>query len=123
MANESSLDLSVELLVQGLIGLLVLLWALKDAVPAYRAMRAASKSADPMVAAMSISWDRDQQERLLQLMERIAKANEVQAERQTALADQQRVDLNDKIDVLMEELRRKEREVKDLHALRSPRRR
>lgn len=107
MANGSGLDLSVELIVQGLIGFFVVLWALKDAVPAYRAMKN-QKPADPMATAMSIVWDRDERERFLQLMERMTIASETQARQQTAIADQQRVEMNSHIDNLLHALREKE---------------
>lgn len=107
MANGSGLDLSVELIVQGLIGFFVVLWALKDAVPAYRAMKN-RKPADPMATAMSIVWDRDERERFLQLMERMMIASETQARQQTAIADQQHADMNSKIDSLMRALQDKE---------------
>lgn len=114
-------ELTRELVVQGLIGLLLLLWAAKDALPTYRSMKNAAKTTsatsttNAMVAAVSMAWDRDQQERLLQLMERIAAANELQARNQSGMADtwsdmadQQRRDMNERIDSLLKALERKE---------------
>lgn len=111
-------ELSRELVIQGLVGLFILLWAAKDALPTYRAMKASAQSpssTNTMVAAMSMSWDRDQQERLLQIMERIAHANELQAKNQTGMADtwsdmaeQQRRDMHERIDSLLKALERKE---------------
>ena len=106
--------LTPEMVVQGLIGLLLLLWAAKDALPLYKSMKNAAHTAsatsttNAMVAAVSMAWDRDQQERLLQIMERIAAANELQARNQTTMADQQRNDMTERMNDLLKALERKE---------------
>lgn len=110
MASAGGLSLTSDLVVQGLIGLFILLWAVKDAIPKYREMKKASHP-DPMVGAMSMAWDRDMQERMLQIMERMAVASEVQAKSQTAIVDQRRHDMNERIDDLMKALERKEDQI------------
>jgi ABC-type phosphate/phosphonate transport system substrate-binding protein len=71
----------------------------------------AATQPNPMVAAVSMAWDRDMQERFLQLIERMAKAAEEQAEFQkhmsgswAAMSDHQRDDMNKKIERLLEAL-------------------
>lgn len=131
MATESDFVLTRDLIVQGLVGLFILLWAAKDALPTYRAMKAASKAspANAMVAAVSMAWDRDQQERLLQIMERIAAASEKQAHNQanmsgtwSEMADQQRRDMHERIESLLKALERKEDQLSAMIA-QPPRRR
>lgn len=114
MASVVGFDLTPDLIVQGVIGLLVFFWALKDAVPKYREMRKAAHP-DPILTAMSMSWDRDMQERMLQLLERMTIAAELQARQQTEMvgtwdkmADQRQHDMNEKINDLMKILERKE---------------
>ena len=116
MASVVGFDLTPDLVVQGVIGLLVFFWALKDAVPKYREMRKAAHP-DPILTAMSLSWDRDMQERMLQVLERMAKAQEMQAELQKNMAgswdtmvDQRQQNMSEKIDELMEKLANKERD-------------
>lgn len=114
MASVSGFDLTPDLLVQGLIGASIALWALKDAIPIYRNMKKAAHP-DPMVAAVSMAWDRDMQERLLQIHERMAAALEVQAKLQADMAgswdqmvDQRQQQMNERIDDLLKALELKE---------------
>lgn len=108
-------ELSAEMIVQGLAALFLLLWAGGNAVKARRDTRNATKP-NPMIAAVSMAWDRDMQERFLQLLERMAKAAEEQASLQgkmagswAAMSDRQREDLEEKIERLMKALDRTER--------------
>ena len=107
--------LNTDIILQGLTGLFILFWAFKEArkvkEETSKALTASPAQKNPMVAAIGMAWDRDQLERLLQLVERIAKAQEVQAaevqkvaKAQEALANQQQADLQDKIDRLMDRL-------------------
>lgn len=112
--SAGGIPFDTDLAVQGLIGAFVFFWALKDAVPLYRQMKK-NAHPDPMVAAMSATWDRDMQERLLQIMERMAKAQETQADLQKnmagswdVMADQRQQDMNEKIELLLKALDRKE---------------
>lgn len=112
-------ELTPDLLLQGIAGLLIFFWALKDAWPLYRATKNKTP-VDPMVAAVSMAWDRDMQERLLQIMERMAAAQEAQAKNQTAMAqtwgsmeDRQRIEMNERIDELLKALERKEQQLSD----------
>lgn len=104
--------LNFDIILQGLTGLFILLWAFKEArkvkEETAKALSGSAAQKNPMVAAIGMAWDRDQLERLLQLVERIAKAQEVQAaevqkvaKAQEALANQQQIDLQEKIDALM----------------------
>lgn len=103
-------ELTVELLVQGLAAFFIFLWAGRNALQARRETVAATQP-NPMVAAISMSWDRDMQERFLQLIERMAKASEEQAALQAkmagswaAMSDRQREDLDEKIERLLKAL-------------------
>lgn len=103
-------ELSTELIVQGLAALFLLLWAGRQAVQA-RKDTVNATSVNPMAAAVSMAWDRDMQERLLQLLERMAKAAESQAAMQEAMStswkamsDRQREDMNEKIERLLKAL-------------------
>lgn len=107
-------SLTNEMVVQGLIGLLLFFWALKDALPAYRAHKKSSPD-NPIVTAMSMSWDRDMQERLLQILERMAAAAELQAKQQISMSgswqemsDRQKVEMNERFENLLDALRRAE---------------
>lgn len=114
MASAAGFELTTDFIVPGITGLLLLGWALKDAVPKFREMKNAVHP-NPMVAAMSMTWDRDMQERLLQIHERMAVALELQAKQQIemagswgAMVDQRQQDMNEKIDDLMRALAKKE---------------
>jgi ABC-type phosphate/phosphonate transport system substrate-binding protein len=103
-------ELTTELLVQGLAALFLLLWAGRNALQAKRDTVTATQP-NPMVAAVSMAWDRDMQERFLQLIERMAKASEEQASLQkqmagswSAMSDHQREDMNKKIERLLSAL-------------------
>jgi len=128
MATVSGFELTPDLLVQGLIGASIALWALKDAIPMYRNMKKASHP-DPMVSAMSMTWDRDMQERMLQILERMASASELQAKQQIEMAaswgvmvDQRQQDMNEKIDGLMVALAKKEDQLSAMIVRSRPRR-
>ena len=63
---------------------------------------------DAILAAVSMAWDRDLQERLLQLIERMVLAHEAQTRHlegiyksQEVLADQRQIDMNEKLDDLL----------------------
>lgn len=114
MASVSGFELTPDLAVQGLIGAFIFFWALKDAIPRYREMKKAAQP-NPIVAAMSMTWDRDMQERLLQIHERMAAALELQARQQVEMAgtwdkmaDHRQQEMNDRISDLLKALERKE---------------
>lgn len=99
-----------EAFVQGIGFLLLLLWAFRDARAKYDATKQTLQP-NPMVAAVSMSWDRDMHERLLQVLERMALAAEQQADMQKAMsgswmsmADRQREAMDQKIDRLLRAL-------------------
>lgn len=114
-----NLHLSTELLIQGLTGLCILFWVLKDAIKVRRETRQAVQP-NPMVTAVTMAWDSDQKERLLQLVERLAIAAETQAKLQAsmagswdALADRQKVELTERFDDLLKALDEAERTRKE----------
>lgn len=118
MAGISGFELTPDLVVQGLIGVFIFLWALKDAIPRYREMQKAALPPNPMIAAMSMTWDRDMQERLLQTLERMATAAELQAKQQIEMvgtwdkmADQRQQEMSDRIGDLLQALERKENQL------------
>lgn len=104
-------ELTAELIVQGLTALFLMVWAGKNAIQARRDTVAATSTPNPMVAAVSMAWDRDMQERFLQLLERMAKATEEQASLQAkmagswaAMSDRQRETMEEKIERLLKAL-------------------
>ncbi len=109
-------ELTAELIVQGLTALFLVVWAGRNAIQARRDTVAAATQPNPMVAAVSMAWDRDMQERFLQLMERMAKATEEQAALQkqmagswAAMSDRQRETMEEKIERLLKALDHAER--------------
>lgn len=112
--SAAGFELNTDLIVQGLIGVFIFFWAMKDALPLYRQTRKTAHP-DPMVAAVSMAWDRDMQERLMLILERMAKAQELQAELQKNMAgswdtmvDQRQQEANERIDALLKALEMKE---------------
>lgn len=117
-------ELSTSLIIQGLTGLCVFFWVFKDAWKHRRDTREAVKTStttNPMVTAVTMSWDADQKERLLQIMERIATANERQAASaagiataQNTMVDKRQHDMDVRIDTLLKLLAKREEEIRDL---------
>lgn len=99
-----SISLTSDLLFQGLAALFLLLWAGRDA---WKARRETLKAVapNPVVAAVSMAWDRNQQERLIQLVERMTIAMETQAKAQGAMAETESRKLNDHIEELLDRLK------------------
>lgn len=64
----------------------------------------ASSTTSAIVSGVSMAWDRDQQERLLQLVDRMVRAQEKIALAQGVLADKQQLDMQDKLDELLERM-------------------
>lgn len=104
--------LNTDIILQGLTGLFLLLWAFKEArkvkEETAKALAAPTTPKNPLVAAIGMGWDRDQLERLLQIGERMAAAQESQAaetakiaKAQQALADQKQTDLQEKMEELL----------------------
>ena len=102
-------SLTNEIVIQGLIGFFLLLWALKDALKARKDTIKAATPTNPMVAAVSMAWDRDMQQQLLETLERIAQATEAQAsaisEAQRLLADQEHWQVKESLQDVVERLR------------------
>lgn len=107
------------LLVQGVVGILIAGWVARDALITYRATRKTLQQ-NPVVTGVSMAWDRDQQERFLQLIERLVLAAEQQAQNQKAMsatwsgmADTKQQELNERIQQLMKTLERTEQNLVD----------
>lgn len=106
MQVEIPTSLSIEYIASGLVGLVMLGLMAKRLIEGYAEARKhmASQSANPIIQAMANTWDKNQQERFLQLLERLVLAAEVQAKHQGALADRQQMDIQEKLDTLLERL-------------------
>ncbi len=107
---DQFLGIDSGLLVQGIVGILIAGWVARDALITYRATRKTLQQ-NPVVTGVSMAWDRDQQERFLQLIERLAEASEQQAELQremagawSSMSDRQREDMHTKIERLLKAL-------------------
>lgn len=76
-------DLSLEVIGSGLVGLIMVGVVSRNAIlgfiEARSKMKDHEKNIQPFAAAMGLSWDRDQIERALQLLERISEVLELQA--------------------------------------------
>lgn len=84
---------------------------------------AASTAAQTVISSIGMGWlERDQMERFLSAIERIAKSQERIANAADTVVDRQKADMSDRIDELMDVLRDKERRISDLEGMRSRRR-
>lgn len=108
------LGIPVNWIVQGLIGAFIFFWAYNEARKTYHATTEQLRP-NPIVAGVSMAWDRDMQERFLQLMERMATAAEIQAKHQSdmagsweTLADRQKLEMKERFDELLSKLDRVE---------------
>jgi hypothetical protein len=95
------MELSFESAASGLVGLLLFGAMLKRAFDGYIEARKNIGSTNPMVAGYSIGWDRDQQERVLQVMERIAVGVERHAKAAEELVSQQTHDMQEHLEFLV----------------------
>lgn len=104
-------ELSADLIVQGVASALLVLVGLREFMKARRETIKAT-APNPMVAAVSMAWDRDQQERLLQLVERMVVAQEAQTKHlagihdaQEEIADKRQADMQEKLDELLDRMK------------------
>lgn len=112
--------LTPETLGSGLAGLFIAGLIIRSFFKGWIEARSASigsNTAAAMVSAVSIQWDRDQRELLLQTLVRIADAHELQAQHQkgvaeaaSALADKHRQESEEKLDQILERLDKAEQE-------------
>lgn len=109
-SDATLLGIPASLLIQGLIGVLIFFWAWKEARNTYKTTTDQMKP-NPIVAGVSMAWDRDMQERFLQLIERMALAAEAQAGAQTTIANDQQRKMNERIEDLLRALDRKEHDL------------
>lgn len=85
-------SLNVEMIAGGVVGLSMLGVIIRNAIYGWVEARAKLKESEKNLApitAMSVSWDRDQIERALQLFERMAEALELQCQHSEAIAEAQ----------------------------------
>jgi biopolymer transport protein ExbB/TolQ len=108
-------SLNGEMIAGGIVGLVMIGVAARNAIigwhEAMRKVKAAETNTAPMVAALSVSWDRDQIERALQLLEKIADAiaanarySEQISNAQKILADQFQQTTHEKLEDILERL-------------------
>lgn len=109
-SDATLLGIPTSLVVQGLTGFLVFFYVWKNGRDAYKATTEQMKP-NPIMAGVSMAWDRDMQERFLQLLERMALAAEAQAGAQAKIANDQQRKMNERIEDLLEALDRKERDI------------
>lgn len=100
--------LNAELIAGGIVGLsmvgVIVRNALMGWAEARTKLKETEKSLTPLTAAMGMSWDRDQIERAIQALERIAEAHESVAESQGILSDNFQQSTQSKLDELLEKL-------------------
>lgn len=103
---ELPTSISLEAIASGIVGLLLAGGLIKRVLDGYIEAKKATKSspAGAMITAMSVSWDRDQQERFLQIMESIDKSLATQAASQVSLANQQQHDMQAQMAWLVDKL-------------------
>jgi hypothetical protein len=99
-------SLSLEAIASGIVGLLLAGGLIKRVIDGYIEAKRTTTSAatSPMLTAVALSWDRDQQERFMQIMEDIAQSLRRQADSQVALANQQQHDMQAQISWLVDQL-------------------
>lgn len=100
-------QLSIEMVASGIVGLVLFGMMVKRAIEGYIDTRRHMNSSNPnnsMVTAMSVSWDRDQQERLLQMIERIADSLVRQADSQEQLVSRQQHDMQTQLDYIVKRM-------------------
>ena len=87
--------LNAELIAGGVVGISMLGVIIRNAIlgwaEARTKLKEAEKSMTPLTTAMAVTWDRDQIERSLQLLERIAEALELSLKHSEAIAKAQGV--------------------------------
>lgn len=98
-----------EVILPGLTSIFILFMALRDARKAKSEVISSPPNTSPsasnsIVSGVSIAWDRDQQERLLQMVERMVRAQEKIAKSQEVLANKQQLDMQDAINELMQKM-------------------
>jgi hypothetical protein len=90
MLERLSQVLTPELIASGLVGLLLVGVAARNAIlgwyEARKKIRESEKTSTPFATALSLSWDKDQVERALQILERLAENMELQTKYSEAIA-------------------------------------
>lgn len=104
-------SLSIETIASGVVGLLIIGAIVKQAMGGWSEARKHIKAeaSNPIISAVAAAWDRDEKERLLVFVERIAVAVEKQAGAQLDMVNQQTQDMREKIEWLIEEMKSKPR--------------
>jgi hypothetical protein len=123
--------LSLEIIASGVAGLLIAGAALRAAIRGYAEGRQQASqvgaNAAAMVSAVAIGFEKDQRDKIVHCVERIAAALEVQnkhlgeiSESQAAQADRQRQDMDDKLNELLKKVGVAEREQRQTPLPRRP---
>lgn len=102
------LGLNTELVAGALVGFTMLGVVIRNAIVGWREARTklqeSESSFKPLATAMAISWDRDQIERALQLLEAISESLEAISKSQGILSDQFQRSTQSKLNDLFEKL-------------------
>lgn len=101
-------DLDAELIAGGIVGLSMVGVIMRNVVLGWAEARTKIKDSEkafgPLAAAIAVTWDRDQIERLLQISESIAENMEIIAKSQSILSDQFQQSTQSKLNDLLEKL-------------------
>lgn len=101
-------DLDAELIAGGIVGLSMIGVIIRNALlgwaDAKKRVVDNERALAPLSAAMAVTWDRDQIERLLQITESIAENMEIIAKSQSILSDQFQQSTHSKLNDLLEKL-------------------
>lgn len=115
---ESLMNLNAEVVAGGIVGFVMLGVVIRNVIIGWREAMRTTQTARPaaMTQAFAVSWDRDQIERALQTLERIAegismnaKASEGISRAQAILADQFQQSTQEKLEHILERLDEAER--------------
>lgn len=103
--------ISLDNLASGFIGIILLGMIIKKMFDGYVEARQKIKDQahNPIFNAMAMTWDRDQQERFIQLIERMATASESQATSMEALVSRQQQEMQNQINFLVETVTKMEK--------------
>jgi hypothetical protein len=103
-----SASLSLEGIASGLVGLLLIGAIIKKAVDGWYEAKThvQAEKRNPIITAVAAAWDRDQQERVIQLIERMTIALETLSDRQAEEMQKQLNWLVERVDKMPQRRRR-----------------
>lgn len=108
-------NLSIELIAGGLVGFFLFWKAVGQIAKGFQDASKTAKNIEPIATAVSISWDRDQIERAIQGIEGIKLALVEVAHIQKGLADQRTLNMDEKLDMLLEMIDKNEKSERGSH--------